>query len=111
MIDREAVAKALAGHFGPAFDELALDKQEHRLLLRHGHVGVNQPTQADVLDAADAAIAAVLEQLREPSEAMLNAGQGILEDEDITRADGTIHVVDGDAGAVWQAMLEAAKPG
>lgn len=54
-----------------------------------------------------AAVRVVIESLREPDEAMIKAGQVILEDPGITRDDGTIHVVDGDSTAVWQAMIDA----
>ena len=52
------VAKALAQHFGPhEFDDLPLDKAEIRLLARQGHIYAF--TQADLLDAAKDALAAM----------------------------------------------------
>ena len=48
---------------------------------------------------------------REPTDAMLDAGFAILTDKEITREDGSVHIVDGDEEAVYTAMISAATIG
>ena len=82
MIDREKVARAI----------LRADGSDIR----------DDDAVADYhLPAADAAIAAVLEQLKEPSEAMIGAAWD-------AAPEGS---VDPCVRTIWQAMLAAAKPG
>lgn len=97
----ERAARALAGG-SDKFDALPLDKRELRELQRHGYQ--HDTTQSELLDDARA----VLQAIREPSEGMVEAGQSALEDPDITGDDGTVCIVDGDANAVYRAMIDAA---
>lgn len=80
----------------------------------HGESVSDEIWQARLTDNADdrdtvmswgrAAILA----MREPSEGMDFAGQSILEDPDITHDDGRVTITEGDASAVWQAMIDTA---
>jgi hypothetical protein len=53
----ERVARALAGHFGPVFDDLPRDRVQQREFLREGG-NPAENTQEDCLEAARAAIEA-----------------------------------------------------
>lgn len=64
------VARALAGHFGPDFDDLAKDPVERKHRANRGGLGFSGHDQTDVLQAARAVISA----MREPSEAMIRVG-------------------------------------
>lgn len=58
-------------------------------------------------ESAREIVRAIPQRLREPTPEMVEAGQAILEDPEITRPDGAISVVEGDAFAVFTAMLDA----
>ncbi len=81
------VGRSLAGHFGPLFDDLPKDRIEQRAWAREGRAVEN--TQADLLDAARAAI----EAMREPDYAMWRAAAG-----------ETSYVSE----EAWHAMIDAA---
>lgn len=89
----ERVARAMAGHFGQNFDDLPKDKQDRRDRLRSTQDYVPDHDQSDVLEAARAALEAMLE----PSIDMCAAG----------RAFGDDYA----AGDVWKAMIQAALDG
>jgi hypothetical protein len=74
---REAVARAIAKGLGDEFDNAFVSKVGWTAA--QGQRGgrfrdINEPFQADYLDAADAAIRTVLERLREPTSAAIQAG-------------------------------------
>lgn len=57
----EKMARAMAGHFGKSFDDMALDRSELRALVRSADgFDINEPTQADCLHAAKAVLEALL---------------------------------------------------
>lgn len=64
----ENMARAIAGHFGPEFDALPKDKAERINRNRMGEMF--DDSQEDVLDAAKAA----LQALMEPTPGMVEAG-------------------------------------
>lgn len=67
----EKMARALAGHFGKSFDDMALDRSELRALVRNADgYDINEPTQADCLEAARGALTVLLE----PDKATEKAG-------------------------------------
>lgn len=61
MTPLEAMARAMAPHVaGPSFDDLAPNRHEQKRLHREGLVfDINQPTQADLMGAAKAALHAL----------------------------------------------------
>lgn len=94
MIER--VARAISQHVGPfAFDDLPRDRPEMKNRQRAGEDVFD--TQAEMLETARAAI----EAMREPSEAMFEAGgeAPLNMDRDVGR---------GPAGRVWSGMIDAA---
>lgn len=93
MTMREKIARAICVAYGDDFDEQPVDLAALSALrpdgIRSNDPGL--PTQADWLDMADAALAA----LEEPTYGVLKAGW------DVT----------GHANVVWRAMIAAAKEG
>lgn len=69
----EGVARAIAGHFGPAYDDLLPSRLEVR---KSGQPNDND--QDGVREAARSAILAVMERIREPTPWMANVGGGVL---------------------------------
>lgn len=87
------VARAIAGHFGPEFDELPVDRKAQRLSIRQGDAYCDH--QAEMLDAARAAI----EAMREPTEAMTHCGA--ITPEGFQAYSNTCETI-------WAGMIEAA---
>lgn len=88
----ERMARAIAGHFGPEFDDLPKDKAER---INRNRVGeMFDDSQEDVLEAAKAA----LQALMEPTPGMVEAGQ---------QCEG----FGGDGGQIYTAMIRSAMEG
>jgi len=101
---REAVARAIARGLGDEFSNAFRNKE--RWTAKRGMSGgrfrdINEPYQSDYLDAADAAIRTVLERLREPSDAMVEAGN---------RTAGREAQWHCDVADIFRAMLAAIAP-
>lgn len=100
----ERVARAIANQLGDGFDNAHRDKP-HWVQTRGESGGryrdINEPRQNDYLDAARAAI----EEIREPTEAMVIIGGRIAAGLSSGRA---IQPYEDDAANIWSAMIDAA---
>lgn len=78
-----------------------------------GDMCIGDMDDAEFRALMDAALAAIRETHaivpREPTEAMINAGDSVLADPEIVRHDGSVHIVDGDVSVVYHAMIEAGE--
>ena len=94
----ERVARAIADNIGPPFDKLHKDKRhwlQERGMFEGEHRDVNGPFQGDCIEAAKAALSALLE----PDEAMVETAAREYED---------VRIDEVSAAWVFTAMIKAA---